>query len=205
MDCLTQKCIKPPLTFRGLNVNNTYQHKRKHLEIQLAVPAATGWRKEPVAGGRGWPLNFSVTPHPPDTACLSLGGNISSYFVFPGPWHGEERQVDYDWLVVLGNCLLWQLRLQGPWGTVNYELMNRIKMVFSGYLFKVGDTTHSEKDCKGVFSLPICLLPPLLAFHSHLHLNEASVILHRHQWPEMQISVTTTAWIPWLWVIWYFG
>lgn len=94
MDGLTQKCIKPPLTFRRLNVNKAYQRKRKHLKIQLAVPAATAEEKSLSLVVEA-DLFICLSLHTRLTH-LSLGGSISSHLVFPGPWHGQKKQVDYD-------------------------------------------------------------------------------------------------------------
>lgn len=79
----TQSGLKAPLTFRRLNANKIQQHKRKHWKIQLAFPADTGWRTEPVTGDRGWCFHFFIT-HPPDEIILSVGGGISNCLVFPG-------------------------------------------------------------------------------------------------------------------------
>jgi len=49
---------------------------------------------------------------------------------------------------------------------MDYELMNRIKIIFAGYLIRVGDKTDSENDWKGVLSLLYASFLPLLPFHT---------------------------------------
>lgn len=158
-------------------------------------------RKVPFTGGRSWPFSHPVATHPPGTGSLPLGGNIRSHLVFPDPWHRQEGASGL-WLISCPEQLnaLPALRLQCPWKAVT--LMNRIKLTLAGYFFRVGDTADSEKDCEVFVCLPICVLPPSnCPFTQSCLLNEAGVTLHRQRGPEMQISITTTAWIPRLWVI----